>query len=289
MASRLAAMLIGEAGETPPPSTSIAADWFNELGSEVQQILVDGNVDNLELQKTALLVKDKPVKAGDDYGTWDEFTERVASWEEAQNPDLEGNWEVVHDSGQPHTAFSLYVHRKDEGATHIEDFKTFEEAETKGNALAALLGVELFDFTPADQAVQQEAYSNQFISALVRKALKPYLHIQFLDGDREEIFIKLEWIKDAYTTGLSWHPGLVPKPTRSQLRQIGGPIGKVSGGEFAMEVIYNHRYEGDDNKGVLHDDPEEMELTRQETPDMYYRPLRCEYRNEGEPPEELYT
>lgn len=282
MASWLATRMIGEAGETPPPSSSVAADWFNELGNEVQQILVDGNVDNLELQKTVLLIRDGPMIG-------DEYAERAATWEEAQNPDLEGNWEVVHDSGQPHTAFSLYVRRKDEGATHIEDFPTFEEAETKGNAIAALLGVELFDFTPADQAVQQEAYSNQFISALVRKALKPYLHIQFLDGDREEIFIKLEWIKDAYTTGSSWHPGLIPKPTRSQLRQIGGPIGKVSGGEFAMEVIYNHRYEGGDSSGILHDDPEEQARSAEETPDMYYRPLKWEYRNEGEPPENLPT
>lgn len=284
MPSRLAIRIMGEAEEVPPSRSSVASEWFKELGGEAQSILVDGNVDNIEIQATALLVPDRPHQAGDDYGTWEEHGERVATWEEAQNPAVEGNWQTVDEPGQPITAFSIYAHRRDSGAHHIEDFKTHEEAETKASALSALLGVGVSDFSPLT-----EAYSKKFIRDLVKKSLKPYVYIKLLDGAKEELFIPVEWTKDVYTTGSAWHPGLTMNPTDEQLEIIGGPIGGLAGGRYAMEVIHYNRYEGPDTSGTLHDDPEEQQRTAEEIPDMYFRPLYFEYRNEGEAPEELYT
>ena len=123
---------------------------------------------------------------------------------------------------------------------------------------------------------------------LTSRALQPYLKINFLDGDKEEMRIHLVWEKDVYSQGSSSHPGLVQHPSSDQLRQIGGPIGGLSGGQFAMEVINSARYEGDERSGFLHDSPEELRQTAEEVPDLYYRPLKFEYVNEGEPPDEMY-
>jgi hypothetical protein len=56
-----------------------------------------------------------------------------------------------------------------------------------------------------------------------------------------------------------------------------------------MEIIYSARYEGDERKGRLYDDPEELAQSAEETPSTWFRPLEWEYCNEGEPPEEMYA
>jgi len=284
MASRTARRLIGEAEETPPPP-SVAQAWFNELGDEVIAILADGGVEHLELEAAALMVRDDPAA--------DESTEHTATWEEAQDENTEGSWTTVHDENTPLTAFSVYARHTasrmgDEEAVHISDHRTHEEAETSANALAALLGVEVIDFSIATGKAFESMYDAGFINRLVTKALNPYLRIKFLDGDKEEIYVRLIWQKQMYMQGTSFHPGVFPKPTRAQLRQIGGPIGKIRGGEYAMEVIVYARYDGGMKKDTLHDDPEEQALTAEETPDMYFRPLEFEFCNEGDPPDEMY-
>ncbi|MGV0949164.1 MAG: hypothetical protein ACOYB3_00735 [Azonexus sp.] len=284
MASGIARRLIGEAEETPPPP-SIAQEWFNELGEEVVAILADGGVKHLELEATALMVKDDP--------SAEESTEHTATWEEAQNDDGNGSWTTVHDENTPITAFSVYARRtasrmSDEEAVHISDHRTHEEAETSANALAALLGVHVIDFSIATGEAFESMYDTGFINRLVTKALNPYLRIKFLDGDKEEIYVRLIWQKKMYMQGSHFHPGLFPKPTRAQLRQIGGPIGGVKGGDYAMEVIVYARYDGFERKGVLHDDPEDLAACAVETPTMYFRPLEFEFCNEGEPSDEMY-
>lgn len=148
MPSRLAARIIGETEENLPSRSSVAAEWFNSLGSEVQNIVAEGNVDKIEIRAMVFLVKDKPYKAGDDYAQWTEYSDRIASWEETQNPELRGGWQVTYDSNTPPTAFSLYAKMTNGEDRHIEDFKTYEEAQRKGSAISALLGVEIDDLVP---------------------------------------------------------------------------------------------------------------------------------------------
>lgn len=143
-------------------------------------------------------------------------------------------------------------------------------------------------FSAASAHRVNEAYGAEFMDDITSRALQPYLKINFLDGDKEEMRIHLVWEKDVYSQGSSSHPGLVQHPSFDQLRQIGGPIGGLSGGQFAMEVINCARYEGDERSGFLHDRPEELRRTAEETPDLYYRPLKFEYVNEGEAPDSMY-
>jgi hypothetical protein len=281
MASGIARRLIGEAEETPPPS-SAASGWFASLGDTVASIIVDGGVDDIEIQATALHVRDS--EDGED---GDEFLERTATWEEAQS-DISGNWSTVDSPDQPVTAYSIYAHRRKLGNVHISDHKTHEEATTEAHGIAALLGVEVQDLCPANDPRVNEAYGEEFLDDLANKALQPYLKINFLDGDKEEMRIHLVWEKDMFSQGSSFQPGLSLHPSREQLRQIGGPIGGYSGGQFAMEVINSARYEGDERSGFLHDSPEDLRTTAEETPDLYYRPLKYEYVNEGEAPDEMY-
>lgn len=283
MPSGLANRLIGEAEATPPPS-SVAQEWFNYLGAEAQAVLSSGNVKHLEIEAAVLLVPDDP--------NAEESTEHVGTWEEANDPNVKGSWSTVHDENTPFTCYSVYArHSADrmsaESAAHLYDCQTHEEAERRANALSALLGVKVVDFSIATGKAF-ETYGNKFIDTLVKKALKPYIKITFLDGDKEEIYVKLEWKRNAYLQGSSTHPGLVARPTKRQLLQIGGEIGGYSGGNFAMEVINSARYEGDERSGFLHDKPEDARMTAEETPDLYYRPLKFEYCNEGEPPDEMY-
>lgn len=278
MASGTARRMIGEAEEIPPPS-SLASDWFKSLGDTVSSIIVDGGVDDIEIQATALHVRDSE--------DGDEFLERTATWEEAQS-EISGNWSTVDSHDQPVTAYSIYAHRTQLGNVHISDHKTHEEATTEAHGIAALLGVEVNDMCPASDPRVNEDYGEEFLDDLTNKALQPYLKINFMDGDKEEMRIHLVWEKGVFSVGRAFHPGLVIHPSREQLRQIGGPIGGMSGGQFAMEIINSARYEGDERSGFLHDSPEDLRTTAEETPDLYYRPLKYEYVNEGEAPDGMY-
>ena len=140
----------------------------------------------------------------------------------------------------------------------------------------------------ADEVPLPPGYSHDEMADFVDKALRPYLRITFLDGGKESIQIGVKWIKNAYTTGSHWHPGLQLLPTPEQLDQIGGPIGGQSGGEFAIEIINSRRYESEERSGALNEVPEEAAQMATETPEMYFRPLEYEYVNEGEPPTGMY-
>lgn len=148
--------------------------------------------------------------------------------------------------------------------------------------MASLVAIRLMgeaEETPLPQpssSGQRYNFSRQFLQSITQKALEPHIRIRFLDGDKEEIYIRLIQIPNAYYQGSSEHPGYVPEPTPRQLRQIGGPIGKTSGGEFAMEVLNCNRYEGYSVKGRMKMSREDA----QETPDLYYRPFEYEYVND---------
>lgn len=282
MPSDVVLRLIGES-EAIPTTRSVASQWFSELGDEARDVLASGRVKHLEIEAAALEVQDGP--------GMDKSTARYATWEEYK-AGAEGEWTTVHFEGVPFTCYSIYARHSaafvgDELADHISDHKTHQEAEVQANALAVLLGVRVVDFSIAT-GTAFESYGNKFIASLVNKALKPYLKLTFLDGEKESIQVKLEWERNVYVKSSSTHPGLVAKPTKQQLMQIGGPIGGQSGGEFAMEVINSARYEGGERSGLLNDDPEDARSTAEETPDLYYRPLKFEFCNEGEPPISAY-
>ena len=170
MASATARRLIGEAEETPP-SSSVASEWFASLGDTIKSVLADGSVDDIEINATVLMLPDEHVSP-------DEFTERPATWEEAQNPAItaKGNWVVVNDAGQPITAYSVYAHRFNKGVEFISDHKTHEEALAEANGLAALLGAKVHDLTPdataAFNPVEEKDYGSNFVRRLVGKVLK---------------------------------------------------------------------------------------------------------------------
>ena len=140
MASGIARRLVGEA-EVDPPPPSAAEEWFSSLSASVKDLLVDGSVNDIEVNATVLMIPSDP------HG--EEFAQRAATWEEAQNPDHDGDWEVVNGPDDPVTAYSVYAHRWNSGSTFIEDYQTHEEALREAHGIAALLGVEVRDLTPS--------------------------------------------------------------------------------------------------------------------------------------------
>lgn len=153
MASQLARALLGEADRSASPSVDTAGqEWFDSLQDEIKHILLAdyGEVDAVELCPLAYLTGD----AGTDWKMSDPSTWRTATWAELESdPELIGDWENL--TGQRYskknvTCYGVYMHQPGQGARHVEDYGTYEEAKLKADAIGAILGIKVHDFTNRD-------------------------------------------------------------------------------------------------------------------------------------------
>lgn len=135
VASALARQLVGEAENN---SALSAENWFSDLNEVVREILSWGNVDSIEIQPTALMIPDQL-----EGGVWDE---RVATWEEAQDPRVQGNWTVVFCGAV--TAYTVYAHISGKGLSAILDCPTHSAAVIEAQVLADMIGVKMYGGSP---------------------------------------------------------------------------------------------------------------------------------------------